>query len=163
MSVKRQIQQSMLGADLLGDELQALEKIASEKSYYKNDLIFSENEPGDTIYILTEGRVNIERREQLHRHLLPKQIFTVRKGQIFGEMAFIERGPRSATARARSNVTVIMLHLNDVEVLLEQNRDLAYKLMRNLARILSYRLRRMNEQWLNAVPEDFPASEFEYQ
>jgi CRP-like cAMP-binding protein len=162
MRVKRQIQQSMLGTDLLGDELETLEKIANEKTYYKNDIIFSENEPGNIIYILTEGRVCIERRQQLHRRLLPKQIFTVRKGQIFGEMAFIEKGPRSATARARSNVTVVTLQQSDVEVLLEQNRELGYKLMRNLARILSNRLRRMNEQWLSAVPEDFPASEFEY-
>ena len=162
MSVFKDLKDSMLARGLTDNDLQQIAGIARKKKYYKDEIIFSENEPGDTIYILAEGKVYIERRVMPDPHLFPKLILTVKKGQIFGEMAFIEKNNRSATARAKSNIRLLYISSDDLMDLLSGHTDLACRLMINFASIISKRLRRMNEQWLSAHARNYLLPEFEY-
>jgi len=162
MSVLEDLRNSMIAQGLTTHDLQLITKIAQEKNYYKDEIIFSENEPGNKIFILAEGKVSIERRLMPDPHLFPKQILIVKKGQIFGEMAFVEKSNRSATARTKSNVRVIYISSVDLLNLLSEHTEMAYKLMTTLAAILSKRLRRMNEQWFNAHAKSCILPEFDY-
>ena len=150
-------------AERLGDEeLAAVAEIAEAKTFYRNDKIFGEDDVSNSLFFLVEGKVVIERKIVGSRHLFVPQIETVRRGHIFGEMAFLENVPRSATARAKSNIKVLVFQQAQLERLMESNPVLGFKLMRNIAFILSRRLRRMNDQWLSAVGKDFVLPEFEY-
>ncbi|NOY60003.1 MAG: cyclic nucleotide-binding domain-containing protein, partial [Calditrichaeota bacterium] len=121
-----------------------------------------ENDEGDSIYVLAEGKVCLERRVKNHRPVPPTQITIVRQGQLFGEMGFLENQKRSATARAKGNIQLLVIDSGDLRKLISDESQFAIKFMSNLALILSARLRRMNEQWLNAISHDFQLPEFEY-
>src|SRR4029077_7474780 len=78
------------------------------KSFAKGKKIFTENQRGipfllmpNRMYLLLDGEVAIFARD--------RPVATVHPGQIFGEMASIDQGPRSATAVAKSACRVIAL------------------------------------------------------
>ncbi len=162
MQVKEAFKTSILLANLTEAQIDKLTSMIVERTFYKNEIIFRENDSAENIYILAEGKVCIERRHVPHRHLLPKQILTVKKGQVFGEMAFIEKRPRSATARAKSNCHLAALPITALAALMESDTQLGFILMSNIAHILSKRLRRMNDQWVRAVAKELNITEFEY-
>ncbi len=162
MDIKNDLSQSAIGDGLDNRELERLAGISRVAQFYKNEIIFAENDKGDSIFVLAEGKVCLERRVKNHRPVPPTQITIVRPGQLFGEMGFLEKGERSATARAKGNVRLIVINSEDLRKLISEDSHFAIKFMSNLALILSARLRRMNEQWLNAISHDFQLPEFEY-
>lgn len=90
--------------------------------------IFEENEKGnrfllkrDKMYLLLEGEVNLVAKN--------KVIGTVKKGEIFGEMASISQTPRSASAVAKRACRVIALDDKEFESALRKMPDFALMLM----------------------------------
>ena len=65
-------------------------------TYQPNDIIFCEYEPGNEFYFLQEGRVKVTKIVSD----MEKTLDIFHTGDIFGEMAILDEGPRSATARA---------------------------------------------------------------
>jgi CRP-like cAMP-binding protein len=84
-----------LFTDITSNDLQALESIVERKFYMAGDLIYSEGEAADALFLVEMGTVDI----------VPKGkeiVFaTIGSGQGFGEFPFFERGTRSASASAR--------------------------------------------------------------
>jgi CRP/FNR family cyclic AMP-dependent transcriptional regulator len=62
------------------------------ETFESGEMIFEKGDPGDFMYVVVEGEVEIILRGQI--------INTLRAGDIFGEMALIDNRPRSAAARA---------------------------------------------------------------
>ncbi len=118
-------------------ELQAISLICKEITYTSGDVITRQGETGEDL----DGFVEV-----LHSGAAPEQsprtIVHLGKGQIFGEMALVDHGPRSATVRAASDPTkVLMIHCEDFEQECEENHHLGYVIMRNIAADLSFKLR----------------------
>ena len=132
-------------------------------SHFKNEIIFNEGDLGESVFILLEGKVYLERRLKRQKPVPPTQITVVKHGQIFGEMGFVEKHSRSATARAKSNVKLLEITSGSLSHMIKNDTDFGIKIMTNFAAILSKRLRRMNEQWLDAVSDDMSLIEYEYQ
>ena len=162
MDVKNILRNSVLCQGLTDTDLEELEKISTMRNCYKNEIIFSEKQQGSNLFLLAEGRVVLERRSLNQRPVPPTQITVVRQGQLFGEMGFVENRPRSATARARSQVKLLEIDGEALRRLVESDDGFGRRFMTNLAVILSKRLRRMDEQWLSAIAHHFPLPEFEY-
>ncbi len=144
-------------------ELETLARICEWKSFLKNEKIFDQNDRGDALFILVEGRVVIERRPRGYKPAIPKQLVTVKKGQPFGEMAFIEHRERSATARAKGHVKVIYIDAKKYFDLIEKEPVLGLKMMTSLAKVLGRRLRRTNDQWLSTMTQASWLLHMEYQ
>ena len=91
------------------------------------EFIFKEGAPGDGMYVVDEGRVEI---------LLgaddpePRVLSNVGPGGIFGEMAIIDEKPRSATARAAVDSTLRFIPHEDALRLFSQSPQLVLALMR---------------------------------
>ena len=162
MSIFEDIKNSMLADGLDDDDLKKLAQIAEELEFHKDAVIFHEKNEEDSIYILFEGKVAIERRSLPGRHIGPTLIQNVRRGQLIGEMGFIERRTRSATGVARSHVRLARFHFKDLEALIERDAAFGVKFLRLIAELLSRRLRRMNEQWVRAVADNSDLHELEY-
>ncbi|MBX3060084.1 MAG: SpoIIE family protein phosphatase [Anaerolineae bacterium] len=94
-------------------------------------VIFQEDQPGDVMYVLIEGEVHITMHGKRINHLRP--------GDIFGEMALIERGPRSATATAVTDGLVLPVNRQQFTELLREYPDFALWVMD----YMSVRSRRM--------------------
>lgn len=89
------------------DNLEATDQNSSEfvRQYKKGEMIFAEGEPGEECYILQKGSVKISIIAENN-----EKVFVVLKngGDIFGEMALLEDAPRSASATAAEDDTVLM-------------------------------------------------------
>lgn len=161
MAIFDELKNTMLADGLDDKDLAALAGIGELLIFYKNDVIFRENEVEDSIYVLLEGKVAIERRLLPNQQAGHRLIQNVRRGQLFGEMGFIEKRVRSATAIAKSRVRLVCFHFQELENLIAGNERLGLNLFRAIAELLSRRLRRMNDQWIRMV-DSTSLKEFEY-
>ena len=83
--------------------------------------IFAEGEPGDVMYAVLQGEVEIFREGRV--------LGTVRNGGFFGEMALLDEQPRSAAAVAKSDCRVAAIGQRRFTRLVEQSPILALSLM----------------------------------
>ena len=119
-----------------------LDEIAShliERKYPRGTTIVEEGLPGDYMYILREGRVKVTKLSEDGRE---KILDMLEVGDFVGEMALLERAPRSASVKALSPVTVLALSRTDFLGTLRKSPDLALAVIQ----VLSSRLRTVNEQ-----------------
>ena len=103
------------------------------KSFKTGDIIFKEGEPAIELFVIKDGQVEIRSGNRL--------LDTLNSKTIFGEMALIDSSPRSATAVAKTDVTLVPVTEKQFLFLSSQTPFFALKVMRTLAR----RLRAMNK------------------
>jgi len=136
------IKQAALFADLDETELARVAEICQEQQFKSAQTIFKENEPGNRLYIIAEGEVRISR-------IVPgsgeEALAVLKKGACFGEMAVFDRSSRSTDAIANTDCNLITITRSDFEMLLDFERDLAYKILWSVVRLLSERLRVTND------------------
>ena len=125
-------------------ELQAIVQLSNERKYKKNDVIFAEKSRGEEIYILTKGRVRIELGVKGKTDFVT--VHRIQKGEIFGELALVGDGNRSASAECETDCDVIVINRDALRGLFEKNTRIGYIIMANLASVLSTRLRKTNLQ-----------------
>ena len=101
-------------------------------------VIFRENEQGSEMFIIIQGVVEIRKSTGPSSS---KILTTLQKGDMFGEMAIIEKQPRSATAVAVQPTRVLVLNERLYDSMLGSNPDFA----RKMNRVLSERIRRAAE------------------
>jgi CRP-like cAMP-binding protein/ribonuclease BN (tRNA processing enzyme) len=99
------------------------------KGYKAGDMIFEEGDADSTMYIIQEGRV------QVFRRILgsEKVLALLGQGDIFGEMAMLNRRARSASVRAIADTKVLIFDRVAFERLIMDNYGIALKLIRTLA------------------------------
>ena len=107
------------------DELQALRFIAQERHFAAHAEIFHEDDPGNGVYFVKDGLVEISSLVgNSERHVFSQ----LGPGEIFGEMAMIERRPRSATATAVKDTDVYFLPRGEMLSFIERSPALAFGL-----------------------------------
>ena len=94
-------------------------------SFKDNETIFIEHEPGSELYIIQQGSVKITKIVDQNEVLLA----VLNSSDIFGEMALLENKPRSATAVAYGNVTVLAINKENFEGMVQAQPQLAVKLI----------------------------------
>lgn len=100
------------------------------RDYAAGKVIFSKGDPGDVMYVVQSGEVEI---------LLDDVIIDRHgPGAVFGEMALIDAGPRSATAVAATDCRLVPVNQQRFEFLVQQTPHFATTVMR----IMVERLRR---------------------
>ncbi len=96
------------------------------KTFQKGEILFCEYEPGDTFYLIQEGRVEILK----IMGDIQKTVDILHPGEIFGEMAILEEAPRSATAQALDKIVALEFNRENFEVLMQGNPQIALKLLK---------------------------------
>jgi CRP-like cAMP-binding protein len=77
-------------------------QIASYETFQDGQVIFEEGSHGDWIYVVDEGEVMLSKKVDGQE----VTIEVLKPGDIFGEMAYIDKTPRSATAKAKGTTVV---------------------------------------------------------
>jgi len=122
-----------------------LAALCQEAIYGKDDVIFSQGQLGDTLYVIREGLVEIVIGHGSDGPESPKSVILLGSGQVFGEMALVDRGRRSATVRSVAARTVLDgIRRDEFLALCESDYRIGYAVMRNLATDLSFKLRHSN-------------------
>lgn len=130
-------------AGLTPDALDLLAKIATEEVHQSGTVIFRQGDPGDKLYVITQGRVRISR-------MVPgvgeEAMAILNAGDVFGEMALLDEAPRSADATAHEPCKLLSIPRDGFEDLLFLHKDLAYEVLWNVIRTLIRRLRETNDK-----------------
>lgn len=95
--------------------------------------IFREGTPGDLMYVILEGEVEILKAAQAGS---AKVLSTLGKGEFFGEMALIDDSPRSASAVAKVDTKLLGMNESVLDSYILTNPEFASKMIRNLAKRL---------------------------
>jgi CRP/FNR family cyclic AMP-dependent transcriptional regulator len=105
------------------------------QEFQASSTIFVEGAPGDVMYVVLEGEVELLVRSQVLEVAGP--------GDLVGEMALIDAKPRSATARAKSDCRLAPVDERRFLFLVHEHPFFALHVMR----VLTDRLRRMDAEW----------------
>lgn len=116
------------------------------KHFNQGDIIFEENDPADEMYILISGTVGIHKKVNDSYKLL----IELKEGDMFGEMAIIDKKPRSARAVALTPVRLFPVTDNLLYQLIRSNPEFTMRLVK----ILSNRLRESNHQITSLLKGD---------
>lgn len=118
-----------------------LKQIGTVVRFLQDDFIVSEGETGNCMYIILDGQADVYLSSFDD---LPIKVHEIQKGDFFGEMALLEKMPRSATIIAAKNTIAIKIDESNFEDLLAKRTDIAMRMLRTL----SARLRKTNEELL---------------
>lgn len=135
-------------SDLSDDVLSAIEKYCRREHYGRGELVFSEGDFGDRMYIISSGQVKVisERNgsERIFSYLNP--------GNFFGETALLTGEPRNASIRVVIDSDLISLGRQELQELIEQYPTIAVEISRELSRRLTRQIQTpIQQEELNIV------------
>lgn len=136
------LRQTAIFKDLDDSELKQVAEICHEMTFAVGEHVFHEGDPGNRLYLVLEGKVRISRD-------IPgsgeEALSVLEPGACFGEMAVFDRSVRSTDAIADVTCTLATINRPEFEMLLDFDRELAYKVLWAVVRLLNTRLRSTNE------------------
>jgi CRP-like cAMP-binding protein len=128
--------------DLDDAELAEVAEVSREENFVSGEYIFREGENGNRLYLIVEGEVRISRDVPGSGE---EALAILKPGALFGEMAVFDRSERSTHAISNGGTKVLTITRPDFEMLLDFNREMAYKVLWAVTRLLSGRLRSTND------------------
>lgn len=130
------------------DELALFAGACESEEARPDQVFFNEGDPGDTLYLLASGRVQILKRiMEGHDELLP----IVFAGDVFGEMTFLDGTARSSSAMALDSCELYTITRDRFDRLMQDQPAMAHKIFQQMSCILAGRLRATNDRFKDAV------------
>jgi len=124
--------------NLTPKELKDLTQLTHERSYKANEPVFKKLAPGEGMYVILKGTVEIKDPDS------NTTFATLGSGDFFGELALLDQEPRSAMAVATEASELVGFFRTDLLTLMTRDPELGNKILLNLSRVLGERLRRTN-------------------
>jgi CRP/FNR family transcriptional regulator, cyclic AMP receptor protein len=131
------------------EELQRFAEVTRDKQYPKGSVILFEDDPGDSLYIVREGRVKVVLVGEDGREVI---LGVLGVGEHFGELSLIDDQPRSAHVIAMEDSLLLVLRRDDFRRRVEATPAVAWALLSELSR----RLRRADGKIGGLVLLDVP-------
>jgi CRP-like cAMP-binding protein len=128
--------------DLDDAELAEVAEVCREEHYESGAFVFREGEAGNRLYLIIDGEVRISRDVPGSGE---EALAVLKRNSLFGEMAVFDRSERSTHAISNGGCTLLTITRPDFEMLLDFNREMAYKVLWASVRLLSGRLRQTND------------------
>jgi CRP/FNR family cyclic AMP-dependent transcriptional regulator len=147
--VENPINRAPLFAALDVEAAAALRTSMVEVRAKKGEVFFVEGEPGDRLYVITEGKVTLGHSASDGRETL---LAVLGPGEMFGELSLFDPGQRTATATALTDAVVLGLGRDSLRPWLTGRPEVAEKLLQALAQ----RLRRTEDAMADLVFSDVP-------
>jgi CRP/FNR family cyclic AMP-dependent transcriptional regulator len=144
------LRRAPLFAALDDDQATELRGSMDEARLCRNEALFHEGDPGDRLYIVTEGKVKLHRTSPDGRE---NMLAVLGPSELIGELALFDPGPRTATVTALTEVRLLGLGHDDLQLWVNARPKVAGALLRAVAR----RLRKTNDQMSDLVFSDVPA------
>ena len=132
---------------LSDEEVAEVAALCTEASFKAGDTILNIKDPAENFYLIRSGNVQIITNPavlEAKPELADSMTVTLGKGQCFGEMGLVDRGARSATVRAGSDSGVYVINCEAFLALCQEDTQLGFVVMRNIAADVSFKLRYRN-------------------
>ena len=128
-------------AGLTPKEMATVERHLRRTEIDKGRTIFAQGESGSDLFIITSGTASAYLHQDRGADI---RLTTFAPGTVFGELAILDPGPRSATVIADEALVCFALSDEDFVLLSSDAPKIAIKILANLSRALSRRLRQAN-------------------
>ncbi len=129
-------------AGMSASELATMKALLDRHAYTRGDVVFREGDEGKELFIIAKGSASV--RIRLPGENRSVRLVTFAPGTVFGELALLDQGARSATVEADDDLICYALSHARFTSLATEHPAIAIKLLANLGRELSARLRRAN-------------------
>lgn len=117
--------------------LSELAALLKEEQLEAESIIFEENDPGDSMFIILSGKISIKKGRQ--------ELAVLKENEVFGELSLLDNEPRSATAITKTDCMLYKIDHEPFYELLDTRPEIA----RGFIKILCNRLRQLNERTTN--------------
>jgi CRP/FNR family transcriptional regulator, cyclic AMP receptor protein len=128
--------------ELNSAELANVTSLFFEKVYSKNSTLFVEGMPGEILYVIKKGSVQITKKMATGAEAV---LATLKEGEFLGEMSLIDNRPRTATARVAEESTLLVMTKKAFNMMMEKYPEVALKTLLVFLKIANERLRKANE------------------
>lgn len=135
------LERASIFTGLAPDEVATIKRRLRRTESEKCSKIFSEGEPGKELFIITRGTASAYLHQASGADI---RLATFASGTVFGELAILDPGPRSASVIADVELVCYALSVDNFVLLSGEAPEVAIKLLANLSRELSRRLRQAN-------------------
>ncbi len=145
MRVSNLLKKTMLFAPLKDEDLETIGNITTSKVpivFHAGTVIFKEGQDDKMLYIIHSGKIRII--SNIGGSKIP--ICDLGEGAFFGEMALLEKAPRSATAIAIEDSELFLISRSNFLRFLQTDPIITSRLLYNLCKILSRRIRAGNQR-----------------
>jgi CRP-like cAMP-binding protein len=124
--------------DLNKNELEIVHKHVFEQNVKKGSVLFVEGMPGELLYIIMSGCVEIIKETKDNEKIV---LATIGANDIVGEMSLIDSEPRSATGRTSEDSVLLVIKKQSFNEILQSDPRIAAKVLMGLLKVISGRLR----------------------
>jgi hypothetical protein len=131
-------------------ELVHIMNITEVRDYAAGELVFEEGSEGDYLFVVLKGKVKLKKGEAY--------ITSFGAGTHFGEMALVDRVPRSGTATAEEDSRLLRIHRRDFYAIVRQEGGLSVRILWSFVQVLAERLRATTDSLVEAR-KDAPPSD----
>lgn len=130
------------------DELSVLARHMSFIHLQRGEHLFVEGDQGTFMGFVVNGILEVQKRSDNGENII---IARLTKGNSIGEMALIDKSPRSATVIARQASTMVTLTDKGFDLLADKHPALAIKVIKKIARLLSMNMRRTSSKLVDLM------------
>lgn len=131
-----------LFSNLNSSELRGVVKYVNERSCFNGDYLFRENEPRENIFIIYEGEVELYKHNSYGKEV---RLALFVRGDFLGEGILDNNSPHSTSARVKHNGSLFIINRE----FFNHNSETALKILSNITRVISRRIRNANNRMLN--------------
>ena len=127
----------------------SLARLAVPRTYDKGQMIFFEGDAGDSMYVVADGSVKLFLNSIEGDEVV---LVTVQPTETFGELAVLDGAPRSASAAALEQTTLLAISRTTLLDVMSDHRELGERVLSSVGGLL----RRLTEQTADLVFLDLP-------
>ena len=110
-------------------DLEKISRASDEVEVKAGRVLVEQGRPGHEFFLILDGEATVRRDN--------RKVASLTKGQYFGELSLLDRGPRTATVTADTDMRVLVLGQREFLGVLDDVPGLSYKILR----IMAHRLR----------------------
>jgi CRP/FNR family transcriptional regulator, cyclic AMP receptor protein len=112
------------------DDRIALARVIDEMSLPQGHTLFQAGDPGDSLFIVQQGEIELFIKDTAGQKIV---LTTAQNGDMFGELAMLDTGPRTATAVALADTEVLVLDRDDLVLLFQRKPEAALHMLAALS------------------------------
>ncbi|MGE5342366.1 MAG: cyclic nucleotide-binding domain-containing protein [Candidatus Omnitrophota bacterium] len=139
IGIRRLLNQVEIFKDLDDQSFKYIMGILVEKAYPADSIIFNENDPADSLYMIIKGGVRVCRKSESGKEI---NLAYFGSDDFFGEQGLIDSLPRSATAVTTEETRFLVIAKDQFQKLLQKNAMISF----NMLKVLSRRMRHTSHE-----------------
>lgn len=148
MADPKELRELPFFSDLADDELEVVSTIVTEDTFEIGETVFEEGQQGESLFIIKRGDVKACKMTPEGELLT---LTHMEKGEIFGEMSFLDGSVRSATIVSTSELKCFVMNKSDFDKFVDSHPKIVFKLLKNMIYSIHPIVRRMNTRYMDMI------------